>query len=237
MPRLVRSCRLPPPCFESSFLPLPLRPLCGDSSFLPPSLPPSSPAHCPSSICPLNPAALVEFIFIWYNCKMHAHLVHNVRQPLPRKSSYEESSEKLSSLDLSIRRLNPSAYLIKLSMVVASLYHPRKGSARLATTAPNFVFQLRNAKAHKWFPWRVNSCLWIQPVRRKCNWMVIVISMPKTSLYVRCMSILARIRSIYLSFLYLPSFCSPVTTFPFIFLSLFHFHIFLYTLLSTAYLV
>ena len=71
---------------------------------------------------------------------MPNRLVHNVCQPLPRKSSCAESPEKLFSLYLSIRRLKPSDYFMNYSMVVAGLYLPSPSFSSFGHSPANFRF-------------------------------------------------------------------------------------------------
>ena len=122
------------------------------------SLPPSSPAslappclgsthllllptvHSPSSLS--IPAVRVEVekqsaltSFSFHLCTRCLLVTYSVCQPLPRKISNEECPEKLFSFDLSIRRLKPSECVVKLSMVVASLYSPSPRRRSLFTLA------------------------------------------------------------------------------------------------------
>ena len=107
----------PPSSYLPRFIlpPLPqfLRPASLPPSFS--STPPSirhvrSPSRRFGSSCKASSSYV---IFLWFKYKVPTRLVHSVCRPLPRKSSNEESPEKLFSLYSSIRRLKPSKYFIK----------------------------------------------------------------------------------------------------------------------------
>ena len=187
MPHLVRRADpffLPPPCLPSSFLPFLLRPVCLASPFLscptssalpcfhPPSLPPDRPC---SMMSPLRPggsgrvakhAARASF---WFDSRRRCPLVYYT---VCLNHCLEKAQMKNLRRNCFTRFKHHTVETMQMFYKIVcgrhrSLPTIAKFQLVLATTAI-FVFQLPTTKAHKWFPWGVNKCLWFHPVR-KCK--------------------------------------------------------------------